>query len=148
MKNNIHGFNPSEVIDLYHYLCIYENNIAKIYSQKNLINMYPKLKDIDQLMAGIVCNFCNIESLEIIGLAPMDNLISMTKSRNSKQLSFLHHLRNSIAHGQIEKDGNFIHLLDYGYDKNKKKIFSARGKIKSSLLFKIVKLTNKNIDLL
>ena len=83
--------------------------------------MYPKLKDIDQLMAGIVCNFCNIESLEIIGLAPMDNLISMTKSRNSKQLSFLHHLRNSIAHGQIEKDGNFIHLLDYGYDKKKKR---------------------------
>lgn len=86
--------------------------------------------------------------MKVIGLVPMDNLISMTKSRSSKSLSFLNHFRNSIAHGQIEKDGNFIHLLDYGYDKNKKKIFSARGKIKSSLLFKIVKLINKNIDLL
>lgn len=148
MKNSIHGFSSDEVMDLYHYLCIYEKELAKIESQVNLINKYPKLKDIEQLMAGIVCNFCTKESLKVIGLVPMDNLISMTKSRSSKSLSFLNHLRNSIAHGQIEKDGNFIYLLDYGYDKDNSKVFSARGMIKSSSLFKIVKLINNNINLL
>lgn len=146
MEKNIRGFNPSEVVELYHYLCIYGSELEHIGSQEKLIMKYPKLEDLEKKIKGFVSNYCTRESLKIIAITPMENLVSMTKCRSSKVLSLLHHLRNSIAHGQIEQEGGYVHLIDYGKE-NKAKVFSARGKILSSTLFEIINIINKNIKL-
>ena len=70
----------------------------------------------------------------------------MTKCRSSKVLSLLHHLRNSIAHGQIEQDGGYVHLIDQGKENNVK-VFSARGKIKASTMFEMINIVNENVKL-
>ena len=146
MVEKTHGFSSNEVVDLYHYLCIYENEIQYIGNQEKLVKTYPKLQELEKTMSHFVCNYCSRESLKVIALAPMNNLVSMTKCRSSKPLSFLHHLRNSIAHGQIEMEDNYVHLIDYGYEKNVK-VFSARGKIESSILLEIIKTVIDNIKL-
>lgn len=144
MDNNINGFGPKEVVELYHYLCIYVNKLEHIRSQNVLLKQYSELKGIDTLMSSFVCNNCTRESLKTIGLVSMNNLVSMTKCRTSKQLSFLHHLRNSIAHGQLTKKGKYVELIDYGFE-NGAKVFSARGKVSVVTLFDIIHIINKNI---
>ena len=144
MEKIIHGFDANEVVELYHYLCIYESELKLIVSKEAFVNSFYNHKELEQLIAGIVLNYCTKESLKVIGLVPVENLVSMTKCRNTKTLSFLHHLRNSIAHGQIEKDGDYIHLIDYGYENNEK-VYSARGKIKSNVIFEIVQLSENTI---
>ena len=145
MVEIIHGFSPNEVVDLYRYLCIYESEMQHIGNQENLVKKYPKLQELEEKRSHFVCNYCNRESLKVIALAPKDNLVSMTKCRSSKTLSFLHHLRNSIAHGQLEMEDGFVHLIDYEYENNVK-VFSARGKIESSTLFEIIKTIINNIN--
>ena len=64
-------------------------------------------------------------------LPALPNILYMTNSKNSKVLSFLTHIRNSIAHGQIIKEKDSIHIIDYSENKNtKEKIYTARGKWK------------------
>ena len=144
MEKIIHGFDANEVVELYNYLCIYESELKLIVSKEAFVNRFYNHKELEQLIAGIVLNYCTKEFLKVIGLVPVENLVSMTKCRNTKTLSFLHHLRNSIAHGQIEKDGDYIHLIDYVYENNEK-VYSARGKIKSNVIFEIVQLSENTI---
>lgn len=149
MQKVIHGFIPNEVVDLYHFLCIYESKIKDIPNQKVLEEKFPKLKKSRKLMSNIICNKCNQKSLNFIGIVPMENLVSMTYSKSSKFLSLLHHLRNSIAHGQLEKEGEFISLIDYEYETRngiKEKTFSSRGKIESTILLKFIHQIIKNIS--
>ncbi|MBR5973148.1 MAG: hypothetical protein IK017_10920 [Paludibacteraceae bacterium] len=146
MEEKIHGFSQMEIVDLYHYLCIYVSKLEHIENQTIFEEEYPKTKELKKTMSSFVCNNCTKESLKVIGLAPMDDLVSMTKCRSSKTLSFLHHLRNSIAHGQLEQEGGYVFLIDYGFE-DSTKVFSARGKIKSSTLFEIVHIINNNIKL-
>lgn len=152
MEEHLKGFYTHEVVDLYHYLCIYENELKYIKNQECLWKQHPKLKKLEELISNFECNYCTKESLQNCALAPINNLVSMTKCKTSKVLSFLHHLRNSIAHGQIEQEEDYVHLIDYDYEKDSKlgkmhKNYSARGKIKSSVLFEIMCIINKNIDL-
>jgi len=146
MVEDIHGFCPNEVVDLYRFFCVYVKNLEHIGSQENFEKLCPELKKVEILMSDFVCNYCSRESLKIIGIVPVENLVSMTKCRSSKPLSFLHHLRNSIAHGQIEQENGYVHLIDYGLE-NGNKVFSSRGKIKSSTLFGIINIINENIML-
>ena len=107
---------------------------------------YPKLKNLDEKIGGFVSNYCTRESLKTIAIKPMENLVSMTQCRSSKVLSLLHHLRNSIVHGQIEQEVGYVHLIDYGKENNVE-VFSVRGKIKSSILFEIINIINENVKL-
>lgn len=146
MEEKTHGFATNEVVDLYRYLCVYETELDHIGNQGNLEKAYPELKKIKEFMSNFVCKTCTIDSLKVKGYVPEDNHVSMTKCKSSKTLSFLHHLRNAIAHGQIKQENGFVHLIDYG-KKNNTKVLSARGKIKSSTLFKITNIINENIVL-
>ena len=56
-----------------------------------------------------------------MGLLALPNILYMTNSKNSKVLSFLTHIRNSIAHGQIMKEKDYIHIIDYSENKNNKR---------------------------
>jgi hypothetical protein len=146
MEKNIHGFGPTEVVELYRYLCIYEGKLGKVQKLIIFENNYPKLKSLHKILSTFVCNKCDVDGLSVVGIVPMNNLMSMTYSRGSKLLSLLHHFRNSIAHGQIEHDGIFIEIRDYKIENGVKR-FSARGKIKASTFFEIINTINKNIKL-
>ena len=110
MADTIKGFSPEEVLEIYRFLCIYEEKLEKVDSRKKLEETYPELTELNRLMSGFTCNYCTVKSLGTIGLVPMDNHVSMTNCRSSKLLSFLHHLRNSIAHGLLEKEGNNVYI--------------------------------------
>ena len=146
MEKTIHGFKPKEVMELYHYLCIYECVFARMNKQSELEQKYPQMTEAKSKLEAFTCNECNRESLQVVGLAPMDNLVSMTNTKGAKFFSFLYHLRNSIAHGQIEKEGDFVYLTDFTFT-NGVKVFSARGKIEFSILFKIISFINQNVQL-
>lgn len=146
MTNTINGFSPNEVVELYHYLCVYVSKLEHLGSQDQFEKHYPKLKGIKKVMSSFVCNYCTIESLKTVGIVPMENLVSMTKCRTSKTLSFLHHLRNSIAHSQLKKEGEFVEIIDYKLEKGNK-VFSASGKVHTITLFEILSFVNNNISL-
>lgn len=145
MKKVIHGFTSDEISDLYHYLCIYESRLSQANNLNEFKTIFPKYQKLIDLMSTFTCNKCNREELKIVGIAPLDNLVSMTWCKSSKLQSFLHHLRNSIAHAQIEQENGFVSIIDYGFENNEK-VFSARGKIKSTTLFRIIRtITNNNL---
>ena len=151
MEDKIRGFSPDEVVELYHYLCVYESELKRVENLEIFKTKYPRLNTpLETLMGTLICNECNIETLSYVGIVPMDNLVSMTYTKGSKLLSLLYHLRNSIAHGQIEQDSDYVFIIDYKIDyKSGKSVkrFSARGKVKSSTLFKIIDIINKDINL-
>ena len=149
---HIKGFCPKEIFDLYRYLCIYECDLGCIEKQEDLWKQHPDLKELEDLMLTLNCNYCTQEYLKNCFFAPVNDWLSMTKCRNSKILSLLRHLRNSIAHGQIEQEEGYVHLFDYAYEKDhisekRNKIFSAMGRIKSSILFELIHIINKSISL-
>ena len=37
----------------------------------------------------------------------------MTKSKKTEMLSFINHLRNAIAHGEVKTTGDYIEIKDY-----------------------------------
>lgn len=152
MEEHIKGFCPKEIVDLYRYLCIYECNLVYVKKQEDLWEQHPNLKELQTLILTLNCNYCTQEYLKNSFFVPANDWVSMTRCKNSKILSLLHHLRNSIAHGQIEQEEGYVNLFDYTYEKNhvsreKHKIFSAMGRIKLSVLFKIIHIINKNINL-
>lgn len=55
---------------------------------------------------------------------------------DTKSISLLRHLRNSIAHGNIHQDGKYFIIKDYYNSKNKK--LSAYGKIQIEKIREIV----------
>lgn len=151
MESKIHGFSPNEVADLYNYLCVYESELKRVENLEVFNIKFPWSKKLEAPMDTLICNECNIETLSFVGLVPMDNLVSMTYTKGSKLLSLLYHLRNSIAHGQIEQESGFVFIIDYKIDyKSGKDVrrFSARGKVKTSTLFKIIDIINTNIKLI
>ena len=81
-------------------------------------------------------------------LPVLPNILYMTNSKNSKVLSFLTHIRNSIAHGQIIKEKDSIHIIDYSENKNtKEKIYTARGKVEIPKIEAILDLVIENVEL-
>lgn len=45
-----------------------------------------------------------------------DEFFFMTKSKETELLSFISHVRNAIAHGNIIFNGPYVELRDYGYN--------------------------------
>lgn len=151
-ENILKGFCPQEIVDLYRYLCIYEKELKYIQNQECLWEQHPDLKELEDLILALNCNYSTQKYLKNCFFVPVNDWVSMTKCRSSKIQSFLHHLRNSIAHGQIEQEEGYVHLFDYAYEEDrvsgeKIKIFSMMGRIKSSVLFELIHIVNKNISL-
>lgn len=46
----------------------------------------------------------------------------ITKTKKTELLSFIHHLRNAIAHGEIKVEDSFVEIKDYFYKKEDLKI--------------------------
>lgn len=151
-ERRLKGFSKQEIFDLYKYLCIYENKIKILKNSAEIYTRYPQLKELENLLKLFTINYANNEGMQFLGeFVPKDS-VYCTNAKSSKTYNFLYHLRNSIAHGQIEKDNNYIFLIDYNLTKEKnsyeiKKRFSGRGNIESSVAFNIIELINNTIVL-
>lgn len=49
----------------------------------------------------------------------------MTRIKRTDLLSFIHHLRNAIAHGEITAKNNYIEIKDYFYNKYENKLYKT-----------------------
>ncbi|MBQ6423561.1 MAG: hypothetical protein IJJ90_08485 [Prevotella sp.] len=150
--NNLKGFNEQEVFKLYKYLCIYENKIKTFRNSTEVYNNYPKLKNLDDIMSLFTVNYANNGAMQVFGVFVPKGFVYCTNTKSSKMYNVLYHLRNSIAHGQIEKDNDQIYLIDYKYVKDRRhnnlmKIFSGRGNLEASIIFQIIELIISTIEL-
>ena len=142
----LNGFSSSDVFRLYKFLCIYESKLVKLKKSESLFAAFPQLEDA---MKGFIKRFTynqvqkddmQAEELEI----PV-GVFYCTKSK-SQPVGLLYHIRNSIAHGQIERNEQIINLVDYDFDENtKSRFFSGRGVFDSGLFFEIIDFVNANI---
>ena len=152
LMNNLKGFNEQEIVNLYKYLCIYENKIKILQNSTDIYSTYPQLKSLDGILKLFTMNYANDKAMQVLGVIVPKGVLYCTNTKNSKIYNFLYHLRNSIAHGQIEKNNEYVFLMDYKYkydksNKNVKKIFSGRGTLESSKVFKMVELINNAVEL-
>ena len=147
MEGLLRGFNQQEVFDMYKYLCIYENKISILKNLAEVYHQYPQLKDLEVIMTKFTINYANDETMQALGVFIPHGFVYCTNTRSSKVYNFLYHLRNSIAHGQIQKDNGQVSLIDYKLINKKKKIFSGRGNLESSIIFNIIKLINNVVGL-
>ena len=51
-----------------------------------------------------------------------EDFFYITKTKKTELLSFIHHLRNAIAHGEIKVQNSFVEIKDYFYSKEDMKI--------------------------
>lgn len=152
LMNKLQGFNEQEVFNLYKYLCVYENRIKILKNSTEIYSHYPQLRRLDSIMNLFTMNYANDKAMQDLGVFIPKGHVYCTNTKTSKMYNFLYHLRNSIAHGQIEKEGEQVFLIDYKlmYDKKNKiikKVFSGKGNLESSTFFKVVELVNNTIEL-
>ena len=152
LMNRLKGFNEQEVFNLYKYLCIYENKIKILKNSTELYCHYPQLNNLGDVINLFRVYYANDEAMHGLGAFVPKGYVYCTNTKTSKTYNFLYHLRNSIAHGQIEKDNEQVFLIDYKliYDKsnkNVKKVFSGRGNLESSMFFRIIEIINTAIEL-
>ena len=152
MKKQLKGFCEQEVFDLYKYLCVYENKINNLKSSTEIYNQYPQLKGLEDIMNLFTINYANDEAMQVLGIFIPQGFVYCTNTKSSKVYNLLYHLRNSIAHGQIEKENEQVLLIDYKFAKDRsskrlRKVFSGRGNLDSSIVFKIIEIINNTIEL-
>lgn len=144
----INGFGDKEIFIFYSFLCRYEKKINAIETSNELISNFPNLQKFDKLISDFTCKLTTREDMPIMGLLALPNTVYMTNSKRTKTLSFLKHLRNSIAHGQIMKEVNYIHITDYREDKStKEKVYTARGKVEVPKIEAILNLIIDSVKL-
>lgn len=152
MKKQLKGFSEQEVYDLYKYLCIYENKIKILKTSTEIYKQYPQLNIIEETLNLFTINYSNDEAMQILGIFVPKGFVYCTNTKSSKVYNLLYHLRNSIAHGQIEKENEQVLLIDYKFAKDRsskrlRKVFSGRGNLDSSIVFKIIEIINNTIEL-
>lgn len=132
-KAILNGFSEKEIIQLYKYLCYYEDNLKKIKTNRALDNSQPrffatfyKLIPDKSLTKGKQGNI-NKKPCPI-------NTIRMTIGK-TKMLAFLKHLRNSIAHSKIKKEENKVIIMDLNHNN-----LTAYGEFYSETIISLIKL--------
>lgn len=136
MVQTINGLNADQVFRLYDYLVIYEESGIQNYkSTQRLLKEHPELSKLTTLSSKIVCK--NTKSIDINKIDPnrLNNEIYLTINKGNLLLSFLAHLRNSIAHGNVVAHEDFILVSDRNPSKSID--FTARGRIKFALINEI-----------
>ncbi len=145
--NKINGFKKEQIFKLYDYLVAYEDSGIEMYnSTKALLKDHPELSELKEILKKVECSKSNSIEMKDIDLKIINNEIYLTKCKGNLLLSFLAHLRNSVAHGNIVEHYNHILITDYANPKFNPIDFTARGCIEFSV---IIDLTNilKRIEL-
>ena len=130
----VNGFTSEEIIVLYKYMCWFEK-IKSLTTDKSLYQQYPYQRRFwDDFKKCSLSTRKVKEMPKTYQKQPNNNLI-YTLSAKTKQLSFLRHLRNSIAHGVIETDSKVIVIRDYS---QRAKKCTCMGNLNKSLLMKFL----------
>ena len=127
-----HGFNDTEIISLYKFLCAYDK-IESFKRDDAFKRLYPepskKLYEIIEKMD------LKVEYGFPIITEPNKARFTDANGR-SKNLAFLNHLRNSIGHGYIRKNDQIV-IKDLWNGK-----FSASGNIDTDKFEEIINNIN------
>lgn len=103
-----------EFLFKYPYLKTVESDISLNLPMKNYLqNVFPNWKR----------NYCELDNKQRKRkeqLKLLDNynedFFFMTKTKETKLLSFIHHFRNAIAHGNIKFNDIYVEIRDYFYN--------------------------------
>lgn len=143
MTNSIvHGFEVHEAFRLLSFLFCYETKLKKVKSTDAFETFFKNSRELRDLVKSLNCYITSKDVIWGIGAMDQTDTVYMTSGNRCLVMAFLCHLRNSIAHGQIEKVGDVIQISDYNYNK-KAMVYSAKGSVKSEILWEIITTVNK-----
>lgn len=146
-QSTINGFDEKSLFLLYDYLVAYEHSgIEQYKSTKELLKEHPELSDLEQVFKTIKSHKSNTQEMCAINIASLTNEIYLTINKGSHLLSFLAHLRNSIAHGRVSECKGKILVKDFANPKYNPVDFTARGCINYEVVVKITEIL-KRIEL-
>lgn len=140
-QSKINGLCEEQVFQLYAYLVAYEESGIEAYkSTKALLKDHPELSKIEEIVKPVIRHKTVSENLTSIDFKALHNEIYLTCNKKNLLLSFLAHLRNSIAHGNaVEHQGNIL-ITDFEYYKIPTASFTARGCIEPDIINEITKV--------
>ncbi len=145
-EEKINGFTQSEIVELYRFVCMYEKGgFCYFDTLEDVYKEHPLLREeLPSLLGKVKLQVNSIGCIQNVNLAECKNNVSFSKiKKRGNLLSFLGHLRNSIAHGLIYKDGQQIRITDYSFIKPTH--FSARGMMDCELFTQILNLIKTNV---
>ncbi|MBR1902572.1 MAG: hypothetical protein IJ826_06320 [Bacteroidaceae bacterium] len=146
-QSNINGFNESQIFQLYAYVVAYEDSgIVRYESTKAMLKEHPELSEVEKVVRMVRLRNAKYETMKDVDFKTLQNEVYHTKSKGNMLLSFLAHLRNSIAHGgAVEYQGSVL-ITDFEPPKYHPVYFTARGCVTFSTINDITKIL-KNIIL-
>ena len=128
----INGLTKDDIVLLYKYVNIYEKHIKELTTNEKIDVQIKQLYVLTKPFIFKTCSQNEVGNLT----KKTENEVYFVKSASNKSLSFLYHLRNSIAHCLIEKEGTRYKFAD----KNRSKELTMIGTIDCSILESIIKL--------
>ena len=140
----INGFNEKQIFQLYAYLVAYEEDgIEKYKSTKAMLEEHPELSKIDKIVKPVIRHHVKSEELTNINFKELHNEVYQTNNKGNLLLSFLAHLRNSIAHGDAVEYQENVLITDFEPLKYHPINFTARGCIEFDIITKITEILKK-----
>lgn len=141
----INGFDKTQIFQLYSYLVAYEDSgIEKYKSTKAMLSEHPELSDLGNIAKVVKYNKANAQEMRGLNFKSLTNEIYQTKNKQNNILSFLAHLRNSIAHGYAQEHEGQVLITDFDNPKYNPIDFTARGCVD----FQLIKEFTKTIKLI
>lgn len=145
--NMINGLNESQISQLFAYLVAYESSGICVYkSTKKLIKDHPELKEMEATFQSIQCHKADTKKMDECNLSLLTNEVFQSINKNNHLLSFLSHLRNSIAHGYIGGGDGYIHIIDFANPRSRPVDFTSRGRVEIGIINQFTNILN-GIDL-
>lgn len=143
-ENKINGFTVTQIFQLYAYLVAYEESgIEKYSSMKAMLEEHPMLSEVTKVVQKVVCHKTVAHDMKSIDFKSLKNEIYQTNVKKNKVLSFLAHIRNSIAHGDCVENKNHVLITDYANPKYNPVDFTARGCVEFEIINQITRILNK-----
>ena len=86
------------------------------------------------------------KKMDECNLSLLTNEVFQSINKNNHLLSFLSHLRNSIAHGYIGGGDGYIHIIDFANPRSRPVDFTSRGRVEIGIINQFTNILN-GIDL-
>lgn len=143
-QEKINKFDETQVFQLYAYLVAYEDSgIEQYKSTKAMLSEHPELFDLRKVGESVKYHKAKAQEMKGLDFKSLTNEIYQTKNKQNNILSFLAHLRNSIAHGSaVEHDGKVL-ITDFDNPKYHPIDFTARGCVEFVIINQITTILNK-----
>lgn len=114
MTTEVNGFCEKDTFIFFKYVCWFEK-IRPLKTDKFLFNQCPQQKHFWNHFTSKQFDFQSEKAAKMPSkdTRQKSNTVVFTISAKTRQLSFLRHLRNAIAHGTIKTNGKSIEFTDY-----------------------------------